>query len=150
MISGINSSTSFDRTEMAKNMFKKLDANQDGGIDVTELAEMSKNGQGPSAEEILSKWDANGDGKIDESENQTAMDSMPGPPPPDGARGSQSANGKSQLFSQLLDEFDSDSNGEISSAEFEVIQSQMKLGSTYSKEGQNSTGKADSLVDMLA
>lgn len=150
MISGITSNANFDRTEMAKKMFTKLDANQDGGIDVTELAQMSKNGQGPSAEEILARWDANEDGKIDESENKTAIESMPAGPPPDGVRGTQSANGKSQLFSKLMEEFDSDGNGEISSSEFEMIQSQMKLGSTYSQDGSSSSGNSDSLIDMLA
>jgi len=133
MVDGIGSSTSIDRSQMAKKFFAKMDANSDGSLDASELSAMSKDGKGPSAEQILSKWDADGDGKISESENQTAMESAPERPGRNSS--TSSADGKSQMFAELLKKFDSDGDGALNETEINSMQ----------QNGQGPSG-----ADMLA
>jgi len=120
MVEGIGSSSSLDYTQMAKKFFTKTDTNEDGSLDATELSALSANGKGPSAEEIISKWDADGDGAISESENQTAMESMP-PPPPRSGSAEGSAEGKSQMFAELLKKFDADGDGALNETEIDSM-----------------------------
>ena len=47
-----------------KEIFKKLDTNEDGGICVKELEKSSHIDGEKKAKEILGKWDANKDGKV--------------------------------------------------------------------------------------
>ena len=92
-ISGIGNSSGLSTSQMASEIFKKMDANGDGGIDKAELkaALAKKSGQGPDAakvDKIFAAADANGDGKIDASENETQVKKMAatgGKPPAKGS-----------------------------------------------------------------
>jgi len=147
MVSGITSSTSqLDTTQMAKKMFQKLDANQDGGIDASELGSLSQNGQGPSADEILAKFDTDGDGKISETENKKAMESAPPPP----RTQTSNADGKSQMFAELLKKFDTDSDGALNESEIDGMKKDGKGPSgsdILSKFDENGDGKIDASED---
>jgi Ca2+-binding EF-hand superfamily protein len=126
MINSISSS-SYDRTEMtsqmAQKMFKKIDSNNDGGIDKTELEAIAGSSSTTDISKLFSKMDTNSDGKIDKSENESALQKlaqkmesafsrmngaggMKGPPP-----------NASEMFSKL----DTDSSGGISEDEFNAI-----------------------------
>src|SRR3989339_271534 len=77
MINSIGSvDTSSLMSQMAAKMFKRLDTNEDGGIDKTELQAMLDKGkkQGPSVDEIFEKMDTNKDGDIDKTEMQAMVD----------------------------------------------------------------------------
>ena len=83
-ISSIGSSSSFDPTSMAKEFFKKADANGDGGIDKSELKTMLSNGSSgkkvtdAEVDKLFTAADTNGDGKIDETENAAQTKKMGG------------------------------------------------------------------------
>lgn len=161
MVSGIGSSSSWsqvDRSAMAQQMFKKLDADSSGGIDATELAALAQDGKGPSADEILAKFDTDGDGIINESENQTAMESAPPPPPPPGEVGSEEQEASSDLLADLLARLDgSSSSSSTDETDSEDSFSQLLAALNGDDDAKNSLDddgdgsiSSDELAGMLA
>ncbi len=80
MVSSVNSTSSYDRTaiqsQIAQKLFKKLDSNNDGGIDKIEFSAISGSQNATDVSQIFSKMDTNGDSKIDESENASALQKL--------------------------------------------------------------------------
>jgi len=186
-ISAVGSGTSYSATNaaaMSKKFFSKLDANGDGKLDATELDDMVKNGPkgGASAAELLKKMDTDSDGSVSESEFAAAA-------PKHGKKGSgdsddsasstSSADGKSQLFAELLKaiqgtsstsststsstdtstddlfaSMDADKSGAISKDEVQSFIAKMKQqvnqGTQYSADGTTSSGTSDPLLDIQA
>lgn len=88
--------------------FKKADADGNGGISKTELAEMLKNApkppgggdaQAPDVDEIFSQVDADGDGEISETENQAHMEEMAR----NGPKAPLQMSGSSDAFDQFVE-----------------------------------------------
>lgn len=104
---------------MAQKMFKKLDVNEDGGIDASELGALAQEGQGPSAADILAKFDSDSDGVINEAENQAAMESAP--PPPPSAMGTTDSGDMADLLSELMAKFDLDGDGSLSGTDSDEL-----------------------------
>lgn len=174
-ISALSGSSNFSATsaaDRAKKFFSKLDANGDGQLDASELASMVKNGPqgGPSAADLLKKMDTNGDGSVSESEfaaaapkhghHHKAKGANDGDADDQsGATGAAtSADGKSQLFAELLKaiqgasttsansnasanssntsaddlfaSMDADKNGSISKSEVQTFLAKMKQQAT--------------------
>ncbi len=78
MINGVQAGGSGHTRPTAQEIFKKLDTNGDGSIDIDELsaAKGGKAGKGEDAKTRMARFDTNGDGKIDASENEAAMARM--------------------------------------------------------------------------
>lgn len=119
-ISSISSNMSFDPSAM----FKKLDANTDGGIDKEEFLANIKKQDGDTDEKLLKMFeetDTDGDGKITQAENEAAMKKMQqggkpkGPPPTQGAGASSKSSSSSSTSSSSTnyDVRDTDEDGEV-------------------------------------
>ena len=102
MAGGIGGQGGFDPVQMAQAMFKKLDANADNSIDLSELQAAAKGRKGPSPEQILKTADTDGDSKISGTEFQQILKKTGGPggtgpkggmPPGGGIGGPRGAGG---------------------------------------------------------
>jgi Ca2+-binding EF-hand superfamily protein len=111
-------------------LFKQIDANQDGGIDEAEHNEFlstmrSRHGQGPNtaefAQKLFEKADADGDGKLTQAEMMSALPKE-----------------LSSAFEALFKETDEDGDGVISQAELkESLDKRMAASSgTYTRSGE--------------
>lgn len=135
--------------------FSKIDTDNSGGLDQTELKAMLEKGpkgvNSMSSEDMFSKLDSDGDGSVTESELKSGMKppsndeqvqqsgwgsmgmntqsfaSMMGPPPPPPPSGDQGMS-----ISDAINSLDSDDDGSITSAEFGISES----------DGTDSTQKA--------
>jgi Ca2+-binding EF-hand superfamily protein len=63
-------------SQIAQKLFKKIDTNNDGGIDKTELQAIAGNGSTTDVSQLFSKMDTNSDGEINESENESALQKL--------------------------------------------------------------------------
>ena len=133
-ISSIGGSSGFDPSTRATKFFKKLDANGDGKLDASELANMVKNGpqgqngQGPSAADILKKLDTNGDGSVSADEFAAGAKKMHRGHKAKGAgqdndgdndqsgQGASAADGKAALFAEILKQLQSQNSSGTGSA----------------------------------
>jgi Ca2+-binding EF-hand superfamily protein len=135
-----------------KEMFKKLDANSDGGIDKSEFLNGTKKKDGTAnknAEKIFAEIDSNSDGKIDETENTAAVKKMaqkgpppskPQGPPPGGASGTSTSSTSSST--NKYNKMDANKDGVVSTQEkLEYI---LKL-----LEESETTDSADSDYDQF-
>lgn len=158
-ISSISSNMSFDPTAM----FKKLDANSDGGISKEEFLANIKKQDGDTDEKLtrmFEETDTDGDGKITQAENEAAMKKMQqggkpkGPPPTQGvgASSKSSSSGSASSTSTSYDVRDTDKDGEVSIQEklayiLKQLEENAKADtsqSEYDSEGQ--TAESSSLV----
>ncbi|OGJ95015.1 MAG: hypothetical protein A2487_11535 [Candidatus Raymondbacteria bacterium RifOxyC12_full_50_8] len=154
MINSIGSvDTSSLMSQMAAKMFKRLDTNEDGGIDKTELQAMLDKGkkQGPSVDEIFEKMDTNKDGKIDEEEHtkaleqrRTEMDQMRAQ-----MQGRMvSAEDSSERASEMFAKLDTNSDGGIDKTEMQAMVDQgggrgPSVDEIFEKLDTNGDGKID-------
>ncbi len=90
-----------------------LDANRDGIIDATELA---------NASTALAALDKNGDGRL------TAEEFMGGPPMGEGSR-------RPPMPKELLDRYDSDKDGQLSDTEREALNNDIASGKVQPPRG---------------
>lgn len=71
---------SFDSSQLASNLFAKIDSNSQGYIDKTELqqvfSDISGTSDSASSDEPFSKLDSDGDGQITESEFSSGLDTL--------------------------------------------------------------------------
>jgi hypothetical protein len=171
-INSIGSSTNFDPTQMAKEFFKKADANSDGSIDKTELKTMLSNGPNgkngaKDIDKIFAKADTNGDGKMSETENENQMKKMGakggkppsqagGAPPSGSAQKSTASSGSSSSSdNKVYDKKDTNKDGTVSyEEEFEyglkhpeeanASDSNAQKAVGYNKTGNLKAGSEDS------
>jgi len=163
-ISSIGSSGSFDPTQMADRFFKKADANNDGGIDKSELKTMlSKGPNGKTMTDaqvgkLFSDADTNGDGKIDETENAALMKKMGSGKPPAGAPSSggaqqstASAGSSSSADTKTYDKKDANKDGRVSSQE-ELMYDLKHPAAEYTQKGslKADTSGTQSLLNLSA
>jgi hypothetical protein len=164
-ISSVGGVGSFDPTQMAKDFFKKADANGDGKIDKSELKTMlSKGPNGQSmtdalVDKIFAEVDTNGDGKIDQTENETQMKKMGAknaPPPGGGMGGAQKSTAASQSGdSKVYDKRDLNKDGTVSAQEkieyamTHLSDTEATSGNQYDQQSTSTTG-TQSLFDLSA
>lgn len=130
-------------------MFKKLDTNGDGSVDLTELQAAQKNGKGPDPAKMMQAMDANGDGKIDESENEAAIAKMKERfaqhckrhPSADGVAGTNP-----EAMQSLSDVLKQNGGGETDTVTAK-LQMEIQVTAQYTAEGQG-TNAAQGLLDM--
>lgn len=71
---------SFDSSQLASNLFTKIDSNSQGYIDKSELqqafSDISGTSDSASSDELFSTLDSNGDGQITESEFSSGLDTL--------------------------------------------------------------------------
>ncbi len=107
-------------------LFTKVDANQDGSLDESEVASFAEKmsemtGQSADAAEMMAKFDTDEDGTVTESEFSAARPQGP-PPPPGGMMppgGMQAADATDET-SSLISSLDSDGDGTVSEDEFKL------------------------------
>jgi Ca2+-binding EF-hand superfamily protein len=146
-------------------MFSMADTDGSGGIDETEFANITKNGDGKGPQ--FSDIDTNGDGIIDATENTEAFEKMgppkgppPGPPPSGDMQGavaltSSSANAslsKSNSFSDLLSALQetlSDDEDETSSS-LQQLFTELKNSIKYNAQGTSAMNYSGSLFNLKA
>jgi hypothetical protein len=102
-------------------LFTKVDANQDGSLDESEVATFAEKmsemtGQSADAAEMMAKFDSDEDGAISADEFKAGEPQGPPPPPPGGVQAADSTDETSSLISSL----DSDGDGSVSEDEFKV------------------------------
>jgi Ca2+-binding EF-hand superfamily protein len=144
----------------AAEMFKKFDANGDGGIDLEEFKVAGpKDGKGgpggPSPDEMFGKIDTNGDGKIDETEHTTFLKEMESHRPPEPPPSADDASGVTAL-TELLKQIDANGDNTIDQDEQESFlklmeerRSEQKSSfETYTGNAQGKT-QASSLFSVL-
>lgn len=153
-ISSINSSMSFDPSEM----FKKLDANSDGGVTKEEFLANIKKQDGDNDEKLTKMFeetDADGDGVITEAENEAIMQKMskqgpPPPPPPSSSSSATSSSSSSSSSSTTYDVRDTNEDGSVSAEEklayvlklLQENESSDTVLSEYNKAGELSTSSS--------
>ncbi len=171
-IDAIGGASGFNLTQMAQDIFKKLDSNNDGGIDKSELqSAMKKTGQ--NVDKIFSEADANGDGKIDKAENENILKKMgeQAPPqsggmPPGGAQKSSAPRDSSQTSNTTTyDKKDLNQDGTVSildelvyalkhpnesDSNINALISKLQSDTTYSQQGSMAADKTgtQSLFDI--
>jgi hypothetical protein len=168
----ISSTGGFDQTQMASQMFKKADANSDGGIDKTELSTMMANGPGGAkgstdVDKIFSEADSNGDGKIDETENADQLKKIGeemkasgmagkgnaqgggGSAPAGGGGGAQSSDSTSDS-SETYDVKDTNEDGTVSNSEEILYDATHPETSEKSESGSSKSDKSDSIKSAVS
>lgn len=149
-------SMAYDRTSItsgiAQKMFKKLDSNEDGGIDEKELAAISNNTSADFSQ-LFAQMDSNSDGKVDLEETESVLQkisskmeavfsktggSRPKPPEPPSPE---------EMFSKA----DTDGSGGIDEEEFaNVIQNGDGNGPQFSDIDTNGDGVIDETENSAA
>lgn len=159
-ISAVSSNMSFDPTAM----FKKLDANSDGGISKEEFLANIKKHDGDTDEKLtrmFEETDTDGDGKITQAENEAAMKKMQqggkpkGPPPAQGAGASSksSSSSSSSSASTTYDVRDTDKDGEVSIQEklaYILKQLEENANTETTQSEYDSTGQATESSSLVA
>jgi len=164
-VGSIGSSGSFDPTQMASQFFKKADANNDGGIDKSELKTMLSNGPNgktmtdAQVDKIFSEADTNGDGKIDKTENAAQMKKLGSGKPPAGASSSGGAqqstasagSSSSSASTKTYDKKDANKDGTVSSQE-ELMYDLKHPTAEYTQQGglKADTSGTQSLLNLSA
>lgn len=157
-VSSISSNMNFDPAAM----FKKLDANSDGGIDQEEFLANIKKHDGDTDEKLLKMFeetDTDGDGKISEAENEAVMKKMQqggkpkGPPPAQGASASSKSSSSNSTSSTDYDVRDTDKDGDVSIQEklayiLKQLEENAKTESTQSE--YDSTGQTTEQSTLVA
>ncbi|HEX2956494.1 MAG TPA: EF-hand domain-containing protein [Chitinispirillaceae bacterium] len=148
-------------------MFSMADADGSGGIDETEFANITKNGDGNGPQ--FSDLDTDSDGVINETENAAAFEKMgppkgppPGPPPSGDTQAtaaSMSASSvtnaslsKSNSFSDLLSALQETLNDDEDEASSSIQQlfTELKNSIKYSAQGTSAMNYSGSLFSMQA
>ena len=121
-------------------LLSKLDTDQSGGVDGTELQSLiddvaQKTGMGldSSAKDMLAQYDADGDGSLNGEELGSAMKNLL-PPPPTTVEFAQS---RGMAGDDLFGKVDSDGDGSVSQDELQGLLEKMS-GGTASKTGSSS------------
>ena len=121
-------------------LLSKLDTDQSGGVDGTELQSLiddvaQKTGLGldTSAKDMLAQYDADGDGSLNGEELGSAMKNLL-PPPPTTVEFAQS---RGMAGDDLFGKVDSDGDGSVSQDELQGLLEKMS-GGTASKTGTRS------------
>lgn len=146
-ISPISGNMSFDPSAM----FKKLDANSDGGVTKEEFFANIKKKDGDTDEKLTKMFeetDTDGDGVITESENEAIMQKMskqgPPPPPPASKTSSSSSTSSTTSSTTTYDVKDTNEDGTVSAEEkldyiiklLEEAKNTDSASSEYSQTGQ--------------
>jgi Ca2+-binding EF-hand superfamily protein len=162
-ISSISNNMSFDPTAM----FKKLDANSDGGITKEEFLAGIKKQEGDSDEKLTKMFeetDTDGDGKISQAENETAMKKMaqgsqgaqkPKGPSPGGGAGkdSSSSSSSSSSTSTNYDVRDTNKDGTVSNKEklAYILKQLQELENTDTSQNEyNQSGESTSSNSLIS
>ncbi|OGJ92304.1 MAG: hypothetical protein A2268_06125 [Candidatus Raymondbacteria bacterium RifOxyA12_full_50_37] len=133
-------------SHMAAKMFKRLDTNEDGGIDKTEMQAMldqgQGRGQGPSIDEIFEKSDTNKDGKINAEENEKAMEQRRA------EMDQMRAEMQNRMASEMFAKLDTNSDGSIDKTEMQAMVDQTNghgpsVDDIFEKADTNGDGKID-------
>ena len=167
----ISGSSGFNPAAMAKEFFKKADANGDGSIDKSELTTVLANGPNKGSQKaddvnkIFASVDTDGNGKIDETENANQLRKIgeemkqrsaqgsgaQGAPPPGGGGGggggAAASSGSSSSDTKVYDPRDTNKDGTVSSQE-EAVYSAKHPDATASQKSE-STDKVKSAVNAM-
>jgi Ca2+-binding EF-hand superfamily protein len=142
------------RSQMQAKMFAKVDADNSGGVDKTELQSLiddvaKKTGvtNSSSTDALFSKMDANSDGSLSTDELGKGMkDIMPPPSTMDFAQSRSDTHGSSgqdDLFAKV----DTDGNGSVSKDELQSLMDKMATDSTASTSSSDLFAKLDANGD---
>lgn len=159
-ISGLGNSYNAYQTQqsgrqarMQERMFQKVDADQSGGVDATELqtlmdkvAEKTGATLDTSAADLLSSADTNSDGSLSSDELGAAMQSVL-PPPPSTMEFAQSRSGGPGAGGKADDLFgkvDADGSGNLSETELQSLMDQM------ASDRPDGSGEASSAADLIS
>ena len=129
-------------------LLSKLDTDQSGGVDGTELQSLiddvaQKTGMGldTSAKDMLAQYDADGDGSLNGEELGSAMKNLLPPPPTTmefaQSRGMERGMERGMAGDDLFGKVDSDGDGSVSQDELQGLPEKMS-GGTASKTGTRS------------
>jgi len=134
------SSASLQRSAGQQRLLSKLDTDQSGGVDGTELQSMiddvaQKTGLclDASADDMLAQYDADGDGSLNGDELDNAAKNLLPPPPTT----MEFAQTRGMAGDDLFGKVDSDGDGSISQDELQGLLEKMS-GGTASKTGTRS------------
>jgi len=134
------SSASLQRSTGQQRLLSKLDTDQSGGVDGTELQSMiddvaQKTGMrlSTSADDMLAQYDADGDGSLNGDELDNAAKNLLPPPPTT----MEFAQTRGMAGDDLFGKVDSDGDGSISQDELQGLLEKMS-GGTASKTGTRS------------
>lgn len=134
------SSASLQRSAGQQRLLSKLDTDQSGGVDGTELQSMiddvaQKTGMrlSTSADDMLAQYDADGDGSLNGDELDNAAKNLLPPPPTT----MEFAQTRGMAGDDLFGKVDSDGDGSISQDELQGLLEKMS-GGTASKTGTRS------------
>ena len=150
MVSGISSSGSSSMYELRQQMFSRIDTNEDGSIDKSEMTSFVGEDSSTLVDELFSSRDTNQDGLISMLESDSGLAKMDQqmkgggmsapPPPPDQVFDTADADGDGYVtedelsavlgdaggnISELFSQVDTDGDGLISEAEDEAFRSDM-------------------------
>ena len=134
-------------------LLQKIDTDQSGGVDSTELQGLldkvaEKTGTSVSASDTLTQFDTDGDGQLGSEELGTAMQSLMPPPSTmefaqrrsgeaEGTDGTTGATTRGQAGDDLFGKVDTDSDGTVSQTELQALLETMS-GGTASQTGVSS------------
>lgn len=155
-VSGSSDAWAQMRSQMQAKMFKKADANGDGGVDKTELkgmlSDISKiTGQsvGGNTDDIFAKMDVDSDGKLSSDELGKGMESLMPPPSTvdfaktmGGQNGSSASSGGGSPIDDLFSKVDGNGDGSLDKSELKALAAKIK-----SDTGTDVSEKLDKLAD---
>jgi Ca2+-binding EF-hand superfamily protein len=147
-VSGYAQSMTLPSLETRRNdLFNKVDANNDGGIDKVEISDLAKKlsedtGNTLTVEDIYSTYDADGDGKLSKTELDGFMREN-APPPPQGPKPAEITDDTSNV-QDILSSYDTDEDGQWSAAELQSFLLQnFSQSAFFSQKALTASGLVD-------
>lgn len=155
-VSGSSDAWAQMRSQMQAKMFKKADANGDGGVDKAELkgllSDISKMGGqsvGGNTDDTFAKMDVNSDGKLSSDELGKGMESLMPPPSTmdfaktmGGQNGSSASSDGGSPIDDMFSKVDSNGDGSLDKSELKALAAKIK-----SDTGTDVSEKLDKLAD---